>query len=93
LILAAGFNKSFDVCKMVEILVEAGADVNARNEKGLSPLMLLVKNSYNYDLMKLLVKAGADLHAKCKNGKTVLEYSKENEVQLMTSAVSHFFKE
>ena len=44
---------------MVEMLLEKGADVNARSEAGWSPLCLAARNG-NLDIVKMLVDAGAD---------------------------------
>ena len=44
--------------EMVQILVEAGADVNAKNRDGKTPLDLAHKNKHR-DVEKLLRKHGA----------------------------------
>ena len=57
-------------------LIGFGADVNAVNEEGDTPLHLLIKNSHRLDTSKLareLIFRGADRLAVNKEGKTPLE--------------------
>ena len=53
----------------VRALVEKGADVNARNTAGETPLMRAVRN---LDVVKYLVEQGADVNAKDGKGESVL---------------------
>jgi ankyrin repeat protein len=50
----------------VRILLEAGADVDAKDRIGNSPLMEAVED---YDILQLLIDADADVNAKNKIGK------------------------
>ena len=69
---------------LVEELIAGGADVNARDSQGKTPLMVLYKQdvhdgeSYNRDsslhIAKLLVEHGADVNARSSEGNTVLHY-------------------
>lgn len=46
-----------------KILIDEGADVNAYNEIGMTPLMIAAEKD-NYELAKLLIMRGADVNAK-----------------------------
>lgn len=48
-------------------------DLDMRNSKGETPLIIAVKQQY-HDIIKLLVEAGADLCAYDNQGKTAFEY-------------------
>lgn len=52
--------------------IEAGADVNARDENGLSPFMWVAGGNQNPEVAAILLKAGADLNARYENGFTPL---------------------
>ena len=45
----------------VILLLDAGADINIRNNDGRTPLMMAVTN-YNKDIVKLLIDRGADVN-------------------------------
>lgn len=57
----------------VEKLLKQGADPNARNEQGDTPLIAYAKkNGGNPELINLLLEAGADIDAVDKDGNTAL---------------------
>ena len=57
---------------MVKSLVSSpGADVNATDERGSTPLLEAARYGHN-DIARVLIAAGADLKAKDKDGKTAL---------------------
>ena len=57
---------------MVRSLVSSpGADVNARDERGSTPLLEAARYGHD-DITRVLIAAGADLKAKDKDGKTAL---------------------
>ena len=58
------------------LLLEHGADVNARTKLGLTPLHLALANVESYSLCQLLVKHGADVNAKTDQGLTPVTYAR-----------------
>lgn len=56
--------------EMVELLIELGADVNVRNERGETALS--GGTTRNVAVAKALVEAGADVNAQDKRGETLL---------------------
>jgi ankyrin repeat protein len=56
----------------IEILLRAGADLEARNEVGMTALQLAVKAHNPKEILDLLVKAGANLNTRDCGGKTPL---------------------
>ncbi len=59
----------------VKRAIEAGAEVNAKNDNGQTPLMLAIALNQNPEIIKMLLSAGANVNAKDKNGKTPLVYA------------------
>src|SRR5579859_4542752 len=53
----------------VRVLLERGADPNARNRAGATPL---IYGAYNFEKSRLLVEKGADVNARAQNGTTPL---------------------
>ena len=56
--------------RIVKALIAAGADVNAKNDDGETPLMW----STDETTVKALIKAGADVNARDRKGRTPLMY-------------------
>ena len=56
----------------VRQLIQDGADVNAKDEDGWTPLMLAAAHNSNPEVLKVLIEAGADVNAKDTDGLTPL---------------------
>ena len=56
----------------IHALIEAGDDINCKNARGLTPLMLAAMGNYPV-VVKRLLDAGADKSIKNNDGKTALE--------------------
>ncbi len=65
----SGSTENFLTC--VRSLLDAGADVNARNTKGITPLHVAAKGNVP-EIMKLLLERGADIEAADKDARTPL---------------------
>jgi ankyrin repeat protein len=59
----------------VELLIEKGADVNAKKENGCTPLMFAVSGSMTPEIVSLLLEEGAEIEAKDNNLMTPLMYA------------------
>jgi hypothetical protein len=63
---------------MVRALVKAGADVNARDGRSLTPLHFAVATEYpSLQICQTLLDAGADVNARDKNGETPLDWAEK----------------
>jgi len=58
--------------ELVSALISANADVNARNEGGVTPLMFAVQNK-QADIVRTLLQHGADASAVDKKGRTAMQ--------------------
>ena len=81
---ALGQGNFFDLVKTgtleeVNNAIKAGADINARDKDGKTPLMYAAWNNQNPEVIKVLLEAGADVNARDKNGWTPLMYAAWNE--------------
>ena len=59
----------------VRAALDAGADLEARDEWGVTPLMSAARNDYNREVVQVLLDAGADLEARDEDGQTPLLYA------------------
>jgi pectate lyase len=62
----------------VKALLEQGVDVNAQDDKGITPLHYAVQGDHR-ELVELLIVNGADINSKDKEGYTSLYYAVWNE--------------
>jgi ankyrin repeat protein len=62
--------------KIIEALIEAGANVEARNYLGETPLIMAVLSNPETRIATALIKAGSDINACDYQGHTVLEYAR-----------------
>ena len=61
---------------LVELLIDKGAEVNAKTDKGETPLHLTVASWFTLGRrVKLLIGKGADVHATTEAGETPLDYA------------------
>ena len=79
---------------VLDLLVAGGADVNARNKDGVSPLLIAVQKR-NFDHVKFYADRGADINSADKAGDTPLSLAlKDGQTMLemlvnRTNALSH----
>lgn len=66
----------YDNSTVIKLLMDAGADANARNEEGTTPLMNAVARPCN---LRPLLDGGANLYARDKWGKTALDHARETK--------------
>ena len=64
-------------------LIDAGADVNERDEKGNTPIFY----AYDSKTLRLLITEGADVHTTGNNGRNVLFY--QNEPRMVRLLLLH----
>ncbi|MDD9901153.1 MAG: ankyrin repeat domain-containing protein [Alphaproteobacteria bacterium] len=70
----ASLSKSIDTTLA---LIEKGADIHARNEKGETAIICAARTSHT-DAILALIKSGADVNAQDNDGKTALMYAADN---------------
>jgi ankyrin repeat protein len=80
---AASDNESPEV---ITVLLDAGANVNARNDSGGTPLHMAAKYNENPEVIIVLLDAGADGTAVNEDGLTPFDLAKDNEALAGTDA-------
>jgi uncharacterized protein len=73
--------------EIAKLLLEHGANVNARQQKGITPILAAAHNG-QIEMVKLLVKHGADPTLTSDDGKSVFEYAAESR----EASVLEFFQ-
>ena len=63
--------------KNIELLIDSGADVNAKDKYGRTALMEAAYWGY-VDAVKMLIEAGADIDARSDTGMTALDFATSN---------------
>ena len=69
-------------------LIKEGADVNAANNSGSTPLILAAQYSSNPDVLQVLIDNGASIDIQDKKGKRAIDYAEQNEALAGTSVLS-----
>lgn len=64
--------------RIAKILIDHGADVNARRKRGQTPLMMAAQNGH-LEVVQLLVESGASLTEDDDSGWTALDYAEQYE--------------
>ena len=64
--------------EVAELLIAKGADVNAKNDNGVTPSHLAAQKGHN-EVVELLIVKGADVNAKTESGGTPLDYAIDDE--------------
>ena len=60
--------------QVLKILLHSGADVNLRNQKGMTPLMIACQKRAT-EMVKILLQQGAKVHLSSPSGNTALHYA------------------
>ena len=82
-----------DYLPVVRLLLECGANPNARNTERQTPLHTFVsEGSKTLDLVRILVEHGADVDAEDGNGMTPLQVSLDKEYGEVTELLSGYSK-
>ena len=64
--------------EMMTVLLDAGADVNAKDVRGMTPLMLAVATDrQNLDVIRALINRKADVNARSLAGETALDWARK----------------
>lgn len=72
----------------VRVLLDAGADVNLRDVRGMTPLMFAVATDHpNHDIIRLLLAHHADTAAKSKAGETALDWALKFQQPAVVAAI------
>ena len=65
--------------ELVKTLLDAGADVNVKDIRGMTPLMLAVSSDrQNPEIVRMLLARGADASLKDEFGQTALDWARKN---------------
>lgn len=59
-------------------MIDLGADLNARDNNGDTPLFMAAYGNKNPEVIKALLEYGADVNIRDDSGKTALEYTYKN---------------
>lgn len=76
--------------KVIKLLLDSGAEVDARTKEGVTPLMLAAYWNHFLEPTECLVAAGADIKAQDKHGQSVLSHAASPSVHFKTILVPGF---
>ena len=65
--------------EIVQLLLDKGGELEARNTIGWTPLMFAARYSSTPEIVQLLLEKGADALAKDEEGKKAIDHAQENE--------------
>ena len=68
---------SYDHKEIVELLIDKGAELNIKDDDGVTPLHEAVDSISQKDIIELLITNGADINAKTNLGSTPLDWAQE----------------
>ncbi len=54
----------------MQLLIEAGADINAKSPSGFTPFLLALNSKAPFSFVQLLIEAGADINAQYAQSST-----------------------
>ena len=63
--------------EIVELLIDEGANLNTKDDDGVTPLHDAVGSLSQKEIIELLITNGADMNAKTKRGSTPLDWAEE----------------
>jgi hypothetical protein len=63
------------MCDIIKLLIEKGADIDHKNKRGETALMVATLRRSPFDIIRTLVKAGADITLKDNKGKNALDHA------------------
>jgi ankyrin repeat protein len=70
---------TYGPAELVKTLLDAGADVNAKDVRGMTPLMLAISTDrQDAALIKILLARGADVNAKSNAGETAADWARKS---------------
>ncbi|RJR08340.1 ankyrin repeat domain-containing protein [Candidatus Parcubacteria bacterium] len=69
--------------EIAELLISKGADVNARDEEGGTPLHAAVSLDVSKEFVELLISNGADVNARTNDGLTPLDLAKGGNKEII----------
>ncbi|MCX5922895.1 MAG: ankyrin repeat domain-containing protein [Candidatus Dependentiae bacterium] len=93
------YQENVEAKNEADVLIKAGADVNAKDAEGETPLMLASRSSQpiTLEIMEALIKANADINAKNKIGQTALDIARKKNntkaVNIITKALEAQYKD
>lgn len=73
--------------KIIELLINKGADVNARNKEGSTPLSIAVQKN-DIPTVRLLTSKGADIHTQDTNGYSPLMIALAGSQEMMEAMIN-----
>ena len=78
--------------EIVKLLLDRGADVNAKDSYGWTPLLYAAAHGKN-EIVKLLLDRGADVNVKANDGKTALSIAESSSYIKFESDIAKLLRE